>query len=152
MLPSQWCGVGGGLSWVEENSVTNMTTLSLHRVACSKAELAWVDSEGKGDLTGSQWDRELFLISGAVFNATRCVCTSRPSTLWPGGTPFSSDANGKVEDANNGDEVGKQWHQREERMTLSCPLWATAGLWRKRGCLQVALALFKRKGSMGAVG
>lgn len=63
-----------------------------------------------------------FFSSGAVFSTTRCVCTSQPNTPWPGGTLFSSDANGKVGDANNGDEVGKQWHEWEERMTLCLSL------------------------------
>lgn len=58
-----------------------------------------------------------FFSSGAVLNATRCVCTSQPSTPWPGGTLFSSDANGKAGDANNGNKVGKQWHEWKERMT-----------------------------------
>lgn len=32
-------------------------------------------------------------------------------------TLFSSDANGKAGHANNGDEVGEQWHEWKERMT-----------------------------------
>lgn len=60
--------------------------------------------------------------SGVVFSATRGVCTSQPSTPCPGDTPFSSDANGKAGGANNGDEVGKQWHGWEERMTLCLTL------------------------------
>lgn len=63
-----------------------------------------------------------FFSSEAVFNATRCVCTSQPSTPWPGGTQFSSDAHGKVGNADSGDEVRKQWHEWEERMTLVSPL------------------------------
>lgn len=46
------------------------------------------------------------------------MCVHIPAQhTWPGGTLFSSDANGKAGDANSGDEVGKQWHEWKERMT-----------------------------------
>lgn len=55
------------------------------------------------------------------------VC-AHPSPAHPGqvGTLFSSDANGKVGDTNNGGKVGKQWHEWKEMMspclTLRGPL------------------------------
>lgn len=51
------------------------------------------------------------------------VC-AHPSPAHPGqvGTLFSSDANGKVGDAKNGDKVGKEWHEWKETMSsLSHP-------------------------------
>ena len=76
-----------------------------------------------------------------------CVCTSQTSTPWPGGTLFSSDANGKVGDANNG-EVGKQWHELEERMTLRLSLHGPQLVYggREADCKQHCF-FFKRKGS-----
>lgn len=40
MLPSQWCCVGGGLFWVEEDLVTNRAALSLC-LTQPEARLSW---------------------------------------------------------------------------------------------------------------
>lgn len=118
VLPSQWCYVGGGLSWTGENSVTNVAALPLC-IVVPAARLSWggwIQREKEIWLVHSGTE-SCFFSSEAVFDATRCVCTSQPSSPWPGGTPFSCDASGKAGVAGSGDEVGKQWHEWEERMT-----------------------------------
>lgn len=74
-----------------------------------------MDSVGKGDLVHDGTELFLYLRDCVQCNQ---MCVHIPAQhTWPGGTLFSSDADGKAGDASSGDEVGKQWHEWKERMT-----------------------------------